>query len=390
MMKKFWQIKNEAEADNAEMLIYGEIADTTWWGDEVTPKQFADDLKALEGKDLTVRVNSPGGDVFAAQAIYNQLKSYAGHVTMRIDGLAASAATIITCAGDTVIMPDNALFMIHNPKGAFLGYYDAKTLSEYAKQLDVVRQTIVNVYKKRCGNNLSDTQIKHKMDDETWMTAQEALDYGFIDQLDTDTEITNSLKDGMLIMNSVSCDLSRFKRGKEVAEILNRKAVHKGEKSPETPKNCSFKEENPMENKDLLEKIKNLLGMETEQTPAEPKAPEVQNAAEDDPVAVERERLLALDALDDHKNGAITKMVNAAKANGSTVEQVKPFIDALREEGEQKDEQANVLDAIKALIKDEMQSGAQQVAPSAPQATPEEAKQAAIDEVVNLANKERG
>ena len=145
-----------------------------------------------------------------------------------------------------------------------------------------------------------------------------------------------------------------------------------------------------MENKDLLEKIKNLLGMETEQTPAEPKAPEVQNAAEDDPVAVERERLLALDALDDHKNGAITKMVNAAKANGSTVEQVKPFIDALREEGEQKDEQAKVLDAIKALIKDEMQSGAQQVAPSAPQATPEEAKQAAIDEVVNLANKERG
>lgn len=146
-----------------------------------------------------------------------------------------------------------------------------------------------------------------------------------------------------------------------------------------------------MENKDLLEKIKNLLGMESEQAPAEPKALEgVQNAAEDDAVAVERERLLALDALDDHKNGAVTKMVNAAKANGSTVEQVKPFIDALREDGEQKDEQTNVLDAIKALIKDEMTSGAQQVAPSAPQATPEDKRQAAIDEVVNLANKERG
>ena len=210
MMKKFWQIKNEAEADNAEMLIYGEIADTTWWGDEVTPKQFADDLKALEGKDLTVRVNSPGGDVFAAQAIYNQLKSYAGHVTMRIDGLAASAATIITCAGDTVIMPDNALFMIHNPKGAMCGYYGANDLTDYAKQLDTVRQTIVNVYKKRCAN-LSDTQIKHKMDDETWMTAQEALDYGFVDQLDSDTEVVNSLKDGMLIVNSVSCRLDRFK-----------------------------------------------------------------------------------------------------------------------------------------------------------------------------------
>ena len=388
MMKKFWQIKNEAEADNAEMLIYGEIADTTWWGDEVTPKQFADDLKALEGKDLTVRVNSPGGDVFAAQAIYNQLKSYAGHVTMRIDGLAASAATIITCAGDTVIMPDNALFMIHNPKGAMCGYYGAKDLADYAKQLDTVRQTIVNVYKKRCAN-LSDTQIKHKMDDETWMTAQEALDYGFVDQLDSDTEVVNSLKDGMLIVNSVSCDLSRFKRGEEVAAIMDKISAHKGEKSPQNAENGKESEENPMENKDLLEKIKNLLG-KSEQAPAEPQAPEGVKDEAKDPVTVERERLLALDALDDHKNGAITKMVNAAKANGSTVEQVKPFIDALREDGEKKDEQANVLDAIKNLIKDEMESGAQQVSPSAPEATPADKKQAAIDEVVNLANQKRG
>ena len=384
-MNKFWKIKNEADTDNAEMLIYGEIADTTWWGDEVTPKQFADDLKALEGKDLTVRVNSPGGDVFAAQAIYNQLKSYAGHVTMRIDGLAASAATIITCAGDTVIMPDNALFMIHNPKGAMCGYYGAKDLADYAKQLDTVRQTIVNVYKKRCAN-LSDTQIKHKMDDETWMTAQEALEYGFVDQLDAEMEVENSLKDGMLIMNSVSCDLSRFQRGKEVETIINGFSVNKAPKSPKNAENSTESEDNPMENKDLLEKIKNLLGV-TEQAPAEPA---VQDNAQPDPVIVERERLMALDALDDHKNGAISKMVNAAKANGSTVEQVKPFIDALREDGEQKDEQAKVLDAIKNLIKDEMESGATNVAPSAPQATPEMQKQADIDEIVNLANKKRG
>lgn len=380
MMKKFWQIKNEAEADNAEMLIYGEIADTTWWGDEVTPKQFADDLKALEGKDLTVRVNSPGGDVFAAQAIYNQLKSYAGHVTMRIDGLAASAATIITCAGDTVIMPDNALFMIHNPKGALLGYYDSKALNDYAKQLDTVRQTIVNVYKKRC-SNLSDTQIRHKMDDETWMTAREALDYGFVDQLDTEMEVENSLKDGMLVMNSVSCDLSRFKRGDEVAEIMNRFSAQKAEKKSES-------EENPMENKDLLEKIKNLLGVTDSAQPEQEPVPAVTDTK--DPVIAERERIIALDALDDHSNGVVTKLVNAAKANGSTVEQVKPFIDAIREENEQKADQENVLDAIKALISDQVNSGADDVAPSAPPATAEDAKKKAIDEIVNLANKKRG
>lgn len=383
MMNKFWKIKNEADTDNAEMFIYGEIADTTWWGDEVTPKQFADDLKALGDKDLTVRVNSPGGDVFAAQAIYNQLKSYKGHVTMRIDGLAASAATIITCAGDTVIMPDNALFMIHNPKGAMMGYYDSESLTGYAKQLDTVRQTIVNVYAKRVGNNLSDTQIKHKMDDETWMTAQEALDYGFVDKLDTEASVTNSLNDGMLVMNSVKCDLSRFKRGEEVAAIIKRKSGYNCNKSPNNEKNLQVEEENPMKDTDLLEKIKNLLGVKEEPAPA----PE-DNAK--DPVIAERERLMALDALDDHKGAAISKMVNAAKQNGSTVEQVKPFLDAIREDGEQKDEQATVLDAIKNLIKDEMESGATNVAPSAPQATPEMQKQADIDEIVNLANKKRG
>lgn len=385
MMKKFWQIKNEAEADNAEMLIYGEIADTTWWGDEVTPKQFADDLKALEGKDLTVRVNSPGGDVFAAQAIYNQLKSYAGHVTMRIDGLAASAATIITCAGDTVIMPDNALFMIHNPKGALLGYYDSKALNDYAKQLDTVRQTIVNVYKKRC-SNLSDTQIKHKMDDETWMTAQEALDYGFVDQLDTEMEVENSLKDGMLVMNSVSCDLSRFKRGDEVAALMNRISVHKGGKSPKNTEIGKESEENPMDNKDLFDKLKNLISA----TDSAKQEPASADADAKDPVIAERERLMALDALDDHSNGVVTKLVNAAKANGSTMEQVKPFIDAIREENEQKANQEQVIDAIKALISDQVNSGASAVAPSAPPVTDEDAKKKAIDEIVNLANKKRG
>jgi hypothetical protein len=224
------------------------------------------------------------------------------------------------------------------------------------------------------------------MDDETWMTAQEALDYGFVDQLDTEMEVENSLKDGMLIMNSVSCDLSRFQRGKEVEAIINGFSVNKAPKSPKNAEIGKESEENPMDNKDLFEKLKNLISA-TDSAKPEP-APADADAK--DPVIAERERIMALDALDDHSNGVVTKLVNAAKANGSTVEQVKPFIDAIREENEQKANQEQVIDAIKALISDQVNSGASAVAPSAPPATDEDAKKRAIDEIVNIANKKRG
>lgn len=114
----FWEFRNAADgADGTdgpvELLIYGDIAAESWWEDDTTPKNFADTLQSCNGRDLVIRINSGGGDVFAAQAIYNLLRTYDGAKTVRIDGLAASAATVVACAGDFVIMPDNALFMIH-------------------------------------------------------------------------------------------------------------------------------------------------------------------------------------------------------------------------------------------------------------------------------------
>ena len=151
--KKFWEIKNKATDEKAELLLYGEISDATWWGDEVTPRQFADDLSTCNGKDLVVRINSPGGDVFAAQAIYNLLKSYAGDVTVHIDGICASAATVVACAGNRVIMPDNALYMIHNPHAVLIDAYDAVGLSKLESELHAVKKTITNVYQKKCGED---------------------------------------------------------------------------------------------------------------------------------------------------------------------------------------------------------------------------------------------
>lgn len=188
--KAFWKFRNEAENETAELLLYGEISDVSWYGDEVTPKQFHEGLVSCEGKDLAVHINSPGGDVFAAQAIYTQLKAYTGKVTMHIDGMCASAATIIACAGDTVIMPSNTIYMIHNPKSAMLGYFDAPQLDKISESLGAVKQTIVNVYMARVQGALSEVQLQHKMDSEEWMTAETAKSYGFVDEI-TDAMTSN-------------------------------------------------------------------------------------------------------------------------------------------------------------------------------------------------------
>lgn len=367
MVNKFWKIHNEKDGETAEMLLYGEISDTTWNGDEVTPKAFAEDLKRLDGKDLTVRVNSPGGDVFAAHAIYNQLKSYAGRVTMRIDGMCASAATIITCAGDEVVMPTNAVFLIHNPSSALMGYYNANDLKRTCNQLDAIRDTIVNVYLNRVDGKLSAAQIKHKMDDETIFSAQEALDCGFVDTIDEAEMVKNSVSGETLIVNSVQCDLGRFRNGDRIAEIMQRKTAKSEGKD--------------MEKNEILEKIKSLLQGGNEAKPAE-QAPQVADSA----VAAERKRWAELEALDHHDDEAVTKMVDAAKSNGMTAAQVKPFVDAHRAEATQRNENEKVVDAIKALIADQTQSGAENITPAPSVLKVEDEKKASIDEIVKLAN----
>lgn len=151
---KFWQfMRNETPVEGepeADLLLYGEISDFSWWGDEVTPKQFADDLVSMGNvSHIRVRINSPGGDVFAAQAIYNLLKSHSAKVTAHIDGLAASAASVIAMPGDEVIMPGNSMMMIHNPWTYIAG--DARDLRKTADTLDQVRETLIATYQAKGG-----------------------------------------------------------------------------------------------------------------------------------------------------------------------------------------------------------------------------------------------
>lgn len=182
MKRKFWSwVKNDADEalgvpETRTLFLNGEISDETWYGDEVTPALFRDELNAGSG-DITVWINSPGGDVFAAAQIYNMLMDYSGNVTVKIDGLAASAASVIAMAGTTVLMSPVAMMMIHNPATIAIG--DAGEMKKAIDMLSEVKESIMNAYEIK--TNLSRARISHLMDAESWFNATKAVELGFAD-----------------------------------------------------------------------------------------------------------------------------------------------------------------------------------------------------------------
>ncbi|HHL0647363.1 TPA: head maturation protease, ClpP-related [Streptococcus agalactiae] len=175
-MRKFWNFTDEGEVRT--LRIEGQIADETWFGDEVTPQLFKNDLLAGTG-DITLWINSPGGDVFAAAQIYNMLMDYQGDVHVIIDGLAASAASVIAMAGTTVSMSPVAMMMIHNPWTFAQG--EAKDMAKVIEMLGEIKESIINAYELRTG--LSRTKISHLMDSEFWFNAKKAVELGFADKV---------------------------------------------------------------------------------------------------------------------------------------------------------------------------------------------------------------
>lgn len=174
MKRKFW---NWVSSDKGRTLyLDGAIAEETWFGDEVTPKQFKSELLSGEG-DITIWINSPGGDVFAASQIYNMLMDYKGKVTVKIDGIAASAASVIAMAGEQVLISPTGLMMIHNPMTIAFG--DAGEMEKAISMLSEVKESIINAYEIKTG--LSRVKLSHFMDAETWFNAKKAMELGFAD-----------------------------------------------------------------------------------------------------------------------------------------------------------------------------------------------------------------
>lgn len=180
--KKFWKWRNQAGTETvpAERTLFlnGTIAEDSWFDDDVTPQLFKDELNAGSG-DITIWINSPGGDCVAAAQIYNMLTTYNGKVTVKIDGIAASAASVIAMAGDTVLVSPVSMLMIHNP--ATIAWGDHAEMQKAIDMLSEVKESIINAYVLKTG--LSRARLSHLMDAETWMDANKAVELGFADDI---------------------------------------------------------------------------------------------------------------------------------------------------------------------------------------------------------------
>ena len=187
-MKKFWNWMNQAptetEPEQRVLTLNGTIAEESWFDDDITPQLFREELNAGSG-DITVWINSPGGDCVAAAQIYNMLMDYRGSVTVKIDGIAASAASVIAMAGTRVLVSPVSMLMIHNPATMAMG--DAAEMQKAIAMLDEVKESIINAYEIKTG--MSRAKLSHLMDAETWMDAHTAVDLGFADEIMTRPEV---------------------------------------------------------------------------------------------------------------------------------------------------------------------------------------------------------
>jgi ATP-dependent Clp protease protease subunit len=217
----FWNfVKNEATPDDIELRIEGEIVsdDDTWFYEwleipHANPNAFREQLKEHSGKNITLWVDSWGGDVFAAAGIYNALKEHKGKVTTKIDGKAVSAGSVIAMAGETVKMSPAGILMVHNPAG-YMGWGEAKEMRHNADVLDQVKETIINVYQIK--TKRSRAKLSEMMNNETWMSAKSAKAEGFIDEIlysDSSAEvgIENSyMMNRLAIANSADNAMKQF------------------------------------------------------------------------------------------------------------------------------------------------------------------------------------
>lgn len=206
------------------LYLNGTIAEESWYEDDVTPKLFKDELMSETG-DITVFINSPGGDCVAAAQIYNMLMEYNGNVTVKIDGIAASAASVIAMAGTKVLMSPVSLMMIHNPLTVAIG--DSEEMKKAIDMLSEVKESIINAYELKTG--LSRAKLSHMMDSENWMNAQKALELGFADGILFQND--DSISDFSNAENSFT-----FSRRAVTNSLIDKITGHKKEiKNPGTP-----------------------------------------------------------------------------------------------------------------------------------------------------------
>lgn len=311
---KFWNFVNSGE-DEAELYIYGVICNGEgwiyeWFGMEATDQvQFIKDLKALgTKKNITVYINSLGGDVYAAQTILDVLKRNPANITVYIDGIAASAASVIAMAGDKIIMPLNAQIMIHDPLVDLYGQFNASDMEKMKDFLDQIKSGIIAAYMTK--SNMSEKEIAKLMSKETWLTAKQALEMGFADEIlyDKSIEVVNAGK--FLIVNSLSFDVSKLqsnpfiKLKEEGADPMSNPTTNSQSTQVETQPGAQAVAApgfQPVVNQTVTPPVNQPAA------PAQPAAAQSQTV---DAAAAERQRLMDIDAI---AAGIDPALVNEAK-----------------------------------------------------------------------------
>ena len=282
----FYEIKNLSET-SAELFIYGDIVSNKWYDDDVVAGAFVKDLSDLKDiSEINVRINSYGGEVAAGMAIYNALKRHSEKINVSIDGFALSSASVIAMAGDRITMPSNSLIMIHNP--STFGFGEVKDFEKIINMLKKTTDAIKDVYVEKTG--LSDKEILNLMNEETWLSADEALEKGFITNISEETVSISAHKDGIKVSGGVYKSKSLMNKIKDMpdnkvetplkdkvlnalCELLNI-TNKKGDEKEMDKENLKTKEEEiTLESKtlnsdevtaEIAEKIKNAVSLERE------------------------------------------------------------------------------------------------------------------------------
>lgn len=295
-----------ATQKSIDINIYGPVVDSSWWNEGVvTPKQIQDALQSASNvSQINVHINSPGGSVFSGQAIYNMLKQHPANVTVYIDGLAASIASIIAMAGNKIVMPPGTMMMIHNPLVTMYGSYEASEMRDTADFLDKIKESLVATYTSRKTNKTKD-EIIALMDATTWLTAQNAVDIGFADEVEGSTPITSNLSGKVLNIAGMAFNLESF----------DNVPLNIANSTMDTNEKPNNKEENILDLKELQSKF-----------------PDLYNEITAMGVTKERNRMKALDEV---QIGGFEDIVNKARyETGATAEQVAmQIIAAQKKEG---------------------------------------------------------
>ena len=331
---KFWNVMKNEEEKSAELILYGSIGSDEYW-DDISDKAFKQDIENLgDVENITLHINSPGGSVFSAVAIANILKNHKAKVTANIDGLAASAATIITSACDTVRMPKNALFMIHNP--ITFAYGNNQEMQKTVQMLDKVKNSIIETYLNKTKTDKE--TLSELMDNETWMNAEEAKEYGFIDEI-LDENVEKEVIENKLIINNMAFDISKFKNFKE-KKIQEPRVINISVNSTGSPEEIADKFRNILNSTENQKNKGGNMTLEELKNKFPELCNQIFNEGKEAGITKERERMREIDNLDVSN---YSELVENAKYN----DPVEASVLAVNILNKQKEERIQKLQNIK-------------------------------------------